>query len=255
MLTPILVTAIAGLATVIGAILINPNKTSKLEACSLAFAAGIMLTISLGDLLPQAMEAVGIPLGLLFLIIGATLSLILDVLFPHHHDHDEGHELEKEPGHYINVCECSHQHEISRGMIVALLLHNIIEGLATGVTVVSNTRLGINMAIGIALHNIPIGATLAVSVMSAGHNKSNAVLKSAIVGLAQPVGAFIGAVIFRGAISSSALSACMAIVAGILVFISFDEMWPAARSCGSRNLTIGALLVGICFIPLTEMLI
>lgn len=251
----VLVTLIAGLSTVIGAVLVSKVRKNTFEVTSLAFATGIMLMIAIGELLPEATEVLGIPMTLALFVVGALLSLFLDIVIPHHH-HDDDDDHEEEPaGHFIDDCECAHGQTISKGMIIALLLHNVIEGLATGVTVVSDSRLGISMALGIALHNIPIGATLAISVRSAGGKRSKAIWDSALVGLSQPVGALVGVLFFQGSSMSGILSACMAIVAGILVFISFDELWPAARLSGSRKLTIIALLIGICFIPITEALI
>lgn len=251
----VLVTLIAGLSTVIGALLVSHVRKNTFEVVSLAFATGIMLMIAIGELLPEATEALGIPATLGLFVLGALLSLILDIVIPHHHHDDDDDDHEENPGHYIDDCECAHGETISHGMIIALLLHNIIEGLATGVTVVSDARLGMSMALGIALHNIPIGATLAISVRSAGGKRSKAILSSILVGLSQPIGALVGVLFFQGSAMDSVLCACMAVVAGILVFISFDELWPAARLSGSRKLTIIALLVGMCFIPLTEALI
>lgn len=245
----IIVTLIAGLSTVLGAFLACKVKNKNASSFSLAFATGIMLMIALGEMLSESFEGIGTIYTLIFMVLGALISLGLDLIFPHHHDEEE------EPGHYINECECSHNHEISKGMVLALVLHNIIEGLATGMTTEGNLRLGISMALGIAIHNVPIGATLAVSVMSAGESIWQAIKKATFVGLAQPLGALFGVLFLQGKQASTVLCSSMAVVSGILVFISFDELWPAARKAGSRNMTIFALLLGICFIPLSELLL
>lgn len=247
------VTLVAGLATVVGALLVKRVRNTSFGAFSLSFATGIMLMVSLGEMLPEAMEKLAVIPGMLFLVFGSMLSLILDVVLPHHHHDEEDHD--EVPGHYINDCECAHENHVHSSMIVALLLHNILEGLATGVAVVSNSRLGINMAIGIAIHNIPIGTTLAVSMLSAKKTKGETILAAMLVGLSQPLGAILGTAVPASVLSESFLAVCNAIVAGILVFISFDELWPAARKSGSRNLTISALMIGICFVPLTELLV
>lgn len=249
-ISPIIVTLLAGLSTVIGALFVKRVRNTWISAFSLAFATGIMLMIALGELVPEAFEAIGEIKTLVFLAVGVFLSLILDVVFPHHHHHDE-----EAPGHYLEDCECVHDHDESLGIIIALVLHNILEGFATGVTVATDIGLGITMAIGIAIHNIPIGTTLAVSIISSGKKRSNAIITSALVGLSQPLGALVGMTVFGVNVSSAVLAVCMAIVAGIMVFISFDELWPAARKSSSRNLTIVALVIGICFIPITEMII
>ncbi len=245
----VFVTLIAGLSTVLGAFLAGKVKNKNFQAFSLAFATGIMLMLALGEMLPESFENLGTPCSLLFMALGAFLSLGLDLLFPHHHDDEE------EPGHYINECECSHSHALSKGMVLALVLHNIIEGIATGFTAQQDLRLGLSMALGIAIHNIPIGATLAVSVMSTGESLKKAVVKSALVGLSQPLGALVGILFLQEIKASNVMCACLAVVSGILVFISFDELWPASRKYGSRNMTIIALLLGICFIPLSEVLV
>lgn len=250
----IVVTLIAGLSTIMGSLFVSKNRNKELEAFSLAFATGIMLMIALGELIPQSSETIGITKTLIFLAFGAVLSLLLDIVIPHHHHDEEETDMHKTPGHYIDECECSHHDSVSKGMIIALVLHNILEGLATGMTVFSNTKLGINMGLGIALHNIPIGTTLAVSLMSAGKKKRQAIKLSGIVGLSQPLGALIGIAFFSIFSNPMILSICMALVSGILIFISFDELWPTARTYGSRNLNIIALIIGICFIPLTELI-
>lgn len=243
-LVPLLITLTAGLATIIGTLFVSKKKNTQVFSFSLAFATGIMLMIAIGELVPQAIEGLGPYLALAFVFSGALISLLLDIVLPHHHEHD-GHD-EKEPGHFINECECAHAETVSKGMVIALLLHNILEGLALGVTVAENVSLGIGMAIGIAIHNIPIGTTLGVAVVSSGKKKISAIGVSSLVGLSQPLGALVGMLFFRNA----DLSICMALVAGILIFISFDELWPAARKNGKRNLIIVALLLGLCFIPL-----
>lgn len=248
-MTAFLVTLVAGLSTTFGAILASKVKGKSVQSFSLAFAAGIMLMISLGEMLPDSFEVIGTPLSLVLMVVGAFLSLVLDLLFPHHHEEEE------EPGHYINECECSHSNTISRGMVIALILHNILEGVATGVAVESDLKLGLSMALGIAIHNVPIGATLCVSLMSAGESRGKAILNAVLVGLSQPLGAVLGLLVLTGNAAQEGLNACMALVAGILIFISFDELWPAARKSGSRNMTIIALLLGICFIPISQMVL
>lgn len=249
---PFLVTLFAGLSTVLGAALVRRVRNTGFSAFSLAFATGIMLMVSLGELFPEALKCVGVAYSLLCVVTGALMSLILDVAIPHHHHHDEHVEV---PGHYIDDCDCVHEDTVSRGMMIALVLHNVLEGLATGTAVVSNVRLGINMAIGIAIHNIPIGTTLAISMLSAGKSRERALLCSTLVGLSQPLGALLGFAVFTPFLNDTVLALCNAVVAGILVFVAFDELWPAARKSGSRNLTIVALLIGICFVPFTELVV
>lgn len=258
---PLLTTLLAGLATALGALVVKNEKNEKLQGVSLSFATGVMLVIAVGELLPESVESLGIVKTILFSVCGALISVLLDVLFPHHHDHEEhekhrDHEHTKEfAGHYLEDCECAHHLSVSKSMICALILHNVIEGLATGLTVVSDIRLGIAMAFGIALHNIPIGTTLAISWMSAKKTKKSAVLMATLVGLSQCAGACIGMLVADSPYSEAVLNISMAMVSGILIFISFDELWPASRQCSSRIVRIVSMICGICLIPLSELFI
>lgn len=267
MLMPVLVTAFAGLATVAGAALVvdRYSRKSKLVAASLGFATGVMLSIALGELLPEGVEigseAWGpiagtlLPVGLF--IAGALLSWGLDVLSPHeHHGHGESTCSEgvvhEEPGHFIDPEFESHDiAQAGKGMVVALLLHNIIEGMATGMTAAGDLRLGIGMAIAIALHNVPIGATLALPV-GYGGSKSKAILTALVVGLVQPLGALVEVLFFGSSGSPVVMGMLTSFVAGILVYISFDELWPAAQHSGGRSRSIAMLFLGICFMLVTE---
>lgn len=271
LLMPILVTALAGLATVVGAsfVFTRFSKKSKLVSASLAFATGVMLVIALGELLPEGIEVAteawgsvgGVLVPVAIFVVGALLSWFLDIVFPHEHHHDtsECNEgvIHEEPGHYIDTEFEKHDHDIARagkGMVIALMLHNIVEGMATGMTTAGNLRLGIGMALAIALHNIPIGATLALPV-SYGGSKKVALLTALAVGLTQPVGALLGGLIFGAAASPVVMGMLTCFVAGILVYISFDELWPAAQHSGGRSRSIFVLLLGICFMLVTEGLL
>lgn len=252
---PLIITLVAGLSTAIGALFVTAKRNKFTESFALAFATGIMLMISLGELVPDSVENLGLAGSLVLFSVGAFLSMFLDLVLPHHHDHDKEEPILKKPGHYIDECECTHSESVSKGMITALVLHNILEGLATGLTAFNDYRLGLSMAIGIAIHNIPIGATLGISLQSSGLSKSKSIIKTVFVGLSQPLGALIGLLFFNFTGNTIILASCMAIVAGVLIFIAFDELWPAARLSGSRNMIIIALVLGICFIPITEALI
>ncbi len=267
---PLLVTGLAGLATVIGALLVftKLSKRSNFVEYSLAFATGVMLTIALGELLPESIndmidswgQVSGTLMAIAMFGAGALISWILDIAFPHEHEHacvecNEG-SLHEEPGHFIDTA-FEQRHEIERagmGMVFALMLHNVIEGMATGMTTVGNVRLGIGMGLAIALHNIPIGATLALPVAYGG-SKRKAVLWALLVGLTQPLGALLGLLLFGTEASPFVMALLNSFVAGILVFITFDELWPAARSGGGRSRSIFMLLVGIAFMGLTENLL
>ncbi|MCF0237023.1 MAG: ZIP family metal transporter, partial [Sphaerochaetaceae bacterium] len=222
------ITLIASLSTVLGLVIIEKlQNKNKFESISLAFATGLILMVSLGEMVPEAFEAIGLLKTAIALGIGVVLSLLLDVIFPHEHDEVQ------EPGHYIDECLCSHEESVSWGMILALVLHNVIEGFATGIALTSNLKIGFAMAIGIALHNLPIGFTLGITMESAGFKKGKIYLFVVLVALSQPLGAIGGLLLL--ALSKEVeilLGFSMAVASGIMVFVAFDELWPAARKSG-----------------------
>lgn len=242
----ILITLIAGLATVFGAaVFCFADKSGKKPdpmPYAMAFAAGLMLFVAIGEFFPEALEAVGFPLTLGCVAAGIAVSLILDKVAPHdHHDHDE------HPGHTV----CPDADHVSPGMIAALMLHNIVEGFATGITAQQSLSLGISIALSIALHNIPIG----VSVAAAYHDdKKRAVLISLLIALVQPLGAALGLIYISLGGQGTALAYADAFIAGVLLFITFDEIIPSAFKSGKRTLCIVFLILGVAFMPLIELI-
>lgn len=262
-LVPLLITAGAGLATVMGSLVVfsKVSKNGKLVSWSLAFASGIMLMIALGHMVPESIEVLsqrfgrvlGIIIPMILVAAGVVGSLLLDDFLPHHHeDHvcDHGH-VHEHPGHYVNIK--SQVTQAGYGMIVGLILHNVIEGMAIGMTTASDLRMGIGMALAIAFHNIPIGMTLALPVTYGTGKKSRAVVTALTVGLTQPLGAVFGILVMNSVASTWIISLLMALVAGILIFITFDELWPAAQQGMGRTASMISLLAGIAFILIAEL--
>ncbi len=245
----IFLSLVAGLFTAVGALLVSSEKIKKLDSLALSFATGILISISLLEMLPDALESLNTLVALIWFMLGIIFSLVLDFVFPHSHGHGE-----EEPGHFISECDCSHSDHLSRSMILALSLHNLIEGMVTGITATTNIRLGWSLALGIALHNIPIGLTLAISIVSTGRSKLKAVLFSIIIGLVQVLGAVIGILILKPFKEINILPVLMSITSGILIYISFNELWPAAKESKNRKLIILVMSLGLIFIPALELI-
>lgn len=241
----LLLSLLAGLSTVIGAFIVFFSKSSnkKLITFALAFSAGVMITISFTDLYPFAQEALvknqghlmGVLLCLLFLIIGVFIAFLIDHFIP---------ENEKKDGSLYRVGFVS---------MIAIMLHNFPEGIATFISGYQSTTLGIYIAVAIALHNIPEGISIAMPIYYSTNSKGKAFKYTFISGIAEPIGAFLAFLFLRPFINEIILAIIFAIVAGIMLYIAFQELIPEARIYGYNKLYIISLILGICIIPISHI--
>jgi ZIP family zinc transporter len=265
----LLLTLLAGCATAIGgaiAWLIGKPKNWQL-ALILGFSAGVMIYISFMELLPLAIDKSGPLIGTIAFFIGIIFIAILDIVIPH-----EYKEEHRALSHESDVERHQVRHRIDEkfqpgkkdrrsimfhmGMLTALgiAIHNLPEGLAVfSSAVAGDVTLGVLVAIAVALHNIPEGIIVFIPIHEATGNAKMAFLASMSSGLAEPLGALIGYIILAPFLSPAILASLLAFAAGIMVYISLDELLPASREYGSAHLTMvgigfGMLVMALSFI-------
>ncbi|MDH8701036.1 ZIP family zinc transporter [Dysgonomonadaceae bacterium PH5-43] len=243
-----LLTAIAGLSTGIGSLIaLLSKKTNKnFLSISLGFSAGIMIYVSFMEMMPQGLEelslAFGEKLGTLYLIIsfftGMFLISLIDFLIPEQINPHEAHGVE----------EMNKAVQLKRtGIMVAvsIAIHNFPEGIATFTSALSSLDVAIPITIAIAIHNIPEGIAVAVPIYHATGSRKKAFWYSFLSGLAEPLGALL-AFLFLMKFWTPILSGItLAAVAGIMVFISLDELLPSAEKYGKHHLSITGVVVGM----------
>ena len=137
---------------------------------------------------------------------------------------------------------------------LAIGIHNFPEGLATFTAALNDLELGIAIAIAIAIHNIPEGIAVSVPVYYATGNRKKAFTLSFLSGLAEPIGAIVGYLLLMPIMNDMVFGILFASVAGIMVFISLDELLPAAREYGEHHLSIYGLLAGMAVMALSLQL-
>ena len=246
----LLLTALAGLSTTVGSLLIflvrRPGP--RFMALSLGFAAGVMILVSFAELLPAGLEELGPGLGYLAFFLGLGAMFALDTAIPHSY---EGVPDPAPGGRQSN------DRLLRLGLFVALGigLHNFPEGMATFAGTLADPQLGVAIAVAIAIHNIPEGLAVAAPVYAATGNRKKAFVWSFLSGLAEPVGAGLAALVLLPFLHGPALAGVLAGVAGLMVFISLDELLPAAREHGQEHLAIIGVIAGMAVMALSLWLL
>jgi len=137
---------------------------------------------------------------------------------------------------------------------LAIAIHNFPEGLATFTAAISDPKLGIPIAVAIAIHNIPEGIAVAVPIFYATGSKMKAFKLSFLSGLSEPVGALVGYLILYRWLNDTVFGIIFASVAGIMVYISLDELLPSAREYGEHHLSIYGMIAGMAVMAISLLL-
>ncbi|MDR2586215.1 MAG: zinc transporter ZupT [Prevotellaceae bacterium] len=246
-------TTIAGLSTGIGSLIaiLSKRTNAKFLCVSLGFSAGVMLFVSFMELLPKANEELllhfGDKTGTLILLLaffgGMGLITLIDFLIPGPTNPHELQGVEE-----MKKTDFSQKSLHRLGIVVALSLtaHNFPEGIATFSTAVgSGLSVAIPITIAIAIHNIPEGIAVAVPIFHATGNRRKAFWISFFSGLAEPLGALIAYLFLMPFWSPLVNGLVLAAVAGIMVFISVDELLPTAEKYGKHHISISGLIAGM----------
>lgn len=234
-----LVTSIAGLSTLIGMlpIFIHFKNTNKLISISLAFAAGVMASVSLFSLLPESYELIHIVLRqkptivliLLFILIGVFVASIIDKLFK-----KIDNKLYK-----IGIISA-----------IALMIHNIPEGILTFSTTSTNITLGLTLALSIMCHNIPEGISISVPIYYSTKSKKKAFFYTAISGFSEILGALITYLFLSEYINNNFIGIMLSLTTGIMIYISIFELLPNSLAYKDKKSTIFSFLIGFIFMIL-----
>ncbi|MFX1515887.1 MAG: zinc transporter ZupT [Promethearchaeota archaeon] len=247
----------AGLSTTLGAItvFIIKKDDSKIISLSMGFSAGVMLGVSIFELLPEAIASLEILVAGFFFLSGMIVVALLDFLIPHEYMHE--HSCDDDD---FLLGKKTNPNLMRTGLLVAvgIAIHNLPEGFVTITGSLFSLELGLILAIAIALHNIPEGLSVAIPVYAASNSRWRAFLTSFISGLAEPLGAVVGLVVLMGlgTINEEFIVISLAFVAGIMTFISLDEILPAAHETCSDNgndthIVTGGILAGMSVMLLT----
>ncbi len=254
-----LVTLLAGLATGIGSLFAFHKKTNhhKFLSFALGLSAGVMIYVSFIEIFPKAFSSLSNVYGIdrayffttLAFFVGIGIIAFIDYIIPNEHNPHEMHGQEE-------TVESKKKSMMRLGVFTALAIaiHNFPEGLATFIATVAEPELGISIALAIAIHNIPEGIAVAIPIYQATGSKKKAVIWTFLSGLAEPVGAVIGFFLLRTVFNDSTFGFLFAGVAGIMVYISLDELLPAAEKYGEHHISIIGVITGMMIMALSLIL-
>jgi ZIP family zinc transporter len=268
----LLLALLAGLATGIGSIIayfIRKPKDWQLSLI-LGFSAGVMVYISFAELLYAAIDKVGFVTANLGFFVGIAFIAVVDILVPHEYKQERvenprfssvgrnktGQGSDVQPTASLTVEQRSNLRRA--GMLIALgiAIHNFPEGLAVFSGAVTGDRtFGLLIAIAIALHNIPEGISVSVPISEATGNRRRAFVYSFLAGLAEPVGAIIGYGILFAFLTPTLVYSLLAFSAGIMVYISLDEILPTAQLYGKQHFVILGVLAGMLMMAISIFLL
>ncbi len=235
----LLLSLIAGSGTVIGGILVVLLRrvSNRLIAGSMGFASGVMLLVSFLNLFVEALELTSYLNVSLAFTAGSIIMIIIDLSLPHL-------ELGKRED---GIIKKSKQLKPGILILIGITIHNIPEGIVVSAGYSHLPQLGTLLAIAIFFHNLPEGVAIAVSLASSGSRKRDILLATLISGLAEPFGALLGGTILIGA-SNEIIGLALAFAAGVMTYITADELIPVAGERGHKHTMSIGLLLGIIFI-------
>jgi Predicted divalent heavy-metal cations transporter len=276
-------TLIAGLSTGIGSVIafFAKKTNTKFLAVSLGFSAGVMIYVSMVEIFFKAQESLQVALGeqkgavatVIAFFVGMFLIGIVDRLIPEQRNPHEVKKIENrveiekktEVEKRVEVekeiekatyTQKDKQKLMRSGLFTALaiVVHNFPEGMATFIAALQKPSLAIPIVVAIAIHNIPEGIAVSVPIYYATGDKKKAFLYSFASGLSEPVGAVVGYLILLPFMNDVVYGLLFAGVAGIMVFISLDELLPSAREYGEHHLSIYGLVVGMIVMAVSLLL-
>ncbi|MCF8092505.1 MAG: zinc transporter ZupT [Desulfotignum sp.] len=247
-------TLMAGLSTGIGSALGFFAKTTNTRflTASLGFSAGVMIYVALVEIFVKAKDSLEAALGpfqgylmtTLAFFAGIALIALIDFLVPGFENPHEIRNIEEMPDHDL-VLQKKNLKRMGIFSAIAITIHNFPEGIATFVGGLADPTMGMSIAVAVAIHNIPEGIAVSVPIFYATGSRKKAFGLSFLSGLAEPVGALLGYFLVLRYVTDTLFGLLFASVAGIMVFISLDELLPTAEKYGEHHIAMYGVVAGM----------
>lgn len=226
-----ILTILAGLSTMLGSIFIFNKKNENIIIAALAFASGVMFTVSITDLIPESYNLLinifpkfpAIIYMLIFVVSGILFSMFIDKYIPTDNS----------------------LYRVGVFAMLAIIIHNIPEGIATFMATNTNIMLGISLTIAIALHNIPEGISISIPIYYATNSKFKAIFYTFISAISEPFGALLTYLFLSNYINDRIMGFLFGLIAGIMIHISMYELLPTSKSYNKLSITWLFFILGL----------
>ncbi|MDC7239539.1 MAG: zinc transporter ZupT [Spirochaetales bacterium] len=247
-----MLTLFAGLSTGVGSLLglMSKKFNPRVLTISLGFSAGVMIYVSMIEIFVKAHDSLASELGdkpgyiwtVVAFFVGMFVIALIDKVIPSYENPHEMTTVDKLEHSSVDSAKLKRMGVFSA---LAIAIHNFPEGLATFMGGLADPTLGVSIAVAIAIHNIPEGLAVSAPIFYATKSRKKAFVLSFMSGLAEPVGALIGYFLLRRYFTDATFGFIFAAVAGIMVYISLDELLPTAEEYGEHHFAIGGVVAGM----------
>ncbi len=257
----LLLTTVAGLSTGIGALVAFFTRATdtRVLSAALGLSAGVMVYVSMMELLPEAFatlgrafdERTGEAVTLLTFFGGIALIALIDHFVP---VDETPHEMPS-PGELSKPADGHHMRRTAMMLTLAIGIHNFPEGMATFISALDGPDVALPIVVAIAIHNIPEGIAVSVPIYHSSGSRKKAFVYTLVSGLAETVGAIVGMAFLFPFWTPEINAYCLAAVAGVMVYISFDELLPGAERYGHHHIALGGVIAGMAIMALTLLIL
>ena len=241
----LLISSFAGISTLLGGLVVYFKFKDKKSfiAFALSFSLSVMISLSIFELLPDSFITLSSRFGLLVGIIFTTVMFLVGKFLVT--------KINKKLALLQNK---DNLYRVGLLSMIALMLHNFPEGIATFMASYNDLSAGISLGIAIMLHNIPEGISISVPIYYATGSKKRGVIYSLISGLAEPLGAILAFIVLKNYINEITIALVLVIVAGIMITISINEMLPEVNSYNKKNISILGMIIGVILVIVNLLL-
>ena len=246
LLEPFFLSLIAGLATGVGGLIVLflRRVSDRIVSLLLGFASGVMLMVAFNNLFLEAEKMLVHVELITFFAIGAIMMMALDLAIPH-----------IEPTRREENGRSERMHRSGVLIAIGITLHNLPEGFVVAAGYLFNPALGLIIAVAIILHNIPEGVATAIPLLESGTKPLKATVITFLSGLAEPVGALVGAVVLSSFAPRILIGYSLVFAAGVMTYITADELIPVAHEYGFKHTVSVGLLLGIIFALVVDVML
>ncbi|TJX13191.1 zinc transporter ZupT [Tissierella creatinini] len=251
-------TLLVGLTMGLGSLLsfFVTEKHKSFFSISLSLSAGIMIYISFMEILPEGIHLIEQYMGegyvwiaLIWFFFGMFLTAVIEKFVHafagsfHSHKHNSHR-------HHAHDHEDSHLSKLGIMSALAIAMHNVPEGLALFTTGIKDIALAYPVALAIIIHNVPLAVAISVPLVYSTGSRKKAFLYTTFVGLMQPIGAIIGYMLLANFLNDMVFGILLSLVAGIMIFVSLDELLPAAQQDVDHHLSVYGAVAGMIIMAL-----